>query len=407
MDPRKIFVKRHLENSQLRILELGPLNRPIVEKNEYPNCRYCDIRSTEEVKALYSGNAYLETTGIQVDTSTIVEIDDVISGSYSKFYEDKEKFDVVVASHVLEHMDDLIFSLRDIAGILKPGGVFCIVYPDKRYCFDHFRDSASFRDAYNVFRYGKQYNAPMVLDFYLSAVAENSPYRFWENNDLTSILPRNNVQEAVHRFEEARNGIRMDDVHYWPFTDWDFLLFLYECTQAGLLPFRCVDFTPTPENDQQFFLALRLDLSVLQNPNEALENLQKWMKHTLPHFYSSKEKRNSELIPRQKDEITCLHGELEKHKALLNDAVAAANETKQRLAELQGRLVECDMESSMLQDRLTEQNRKTAEQAVELRRCTEELKVRLNRISELETIENSTIWKVSAPLRHFLDLFKK
>lgn len=203
MDARQKFVCKQIKNPKARILELGPLNRPIVEKAQYPNSRYCDIRCTEEVKVLYSGNAYMESTGIWVDTDTIVEIDDVIVGTYSDFYEGAEKFDVVIASHVLEHMDDLIFSLRDIAGIMKPGGLFCIVYPDKRYCFDHFRQSASFRDAYSVFSQGTRQNASMVLDFSLCAVPENNPFLFWGDEDLEGLLPQSDGSKAFQQYEAA------------------------------------------------------------------------------------------------------------------------------------------------------------------------------------------------------------
>lgn len=306
MDLRKQFVTGHLRTFD-RILELGPLNRPIVLKKDFPNCIYCDIRCTEDVKDLYSGNAYLESTGLMVDTSTIVDIDDVIVGSYSGFYENKEKFDVVVASHVLEHMPDIIFSIRDIAGILKSGGIFCIVYPDKRYCFDHFRQSASFRDAYNVFVNGVEFNAPMVLDFFLSSISENNPFKFWSNDSILDLLEKKDFKTVKEYFEAAKSGVQMDDVHYWPFTDWDFLFFLYQCTSAGLLPFRCIDFIPTQENDQQFFVALQYDPDI-KDIDDALTNIKKYMSIALPHFYSNSfnlemaelRKHNTDLVSENK-----------------------------------------------------------------------------------------------------------
>ena len=87
-----------------------------------------------------------------------------------------EKFDYVVASHVLEHMQDIIGFFQDISGIMKPGGKLCIIYPDKRYCFDHFRESASFRDAYDVFTRGRTETARMVLDFFSMSVNEIIQY---------------------------------------------------------------------------------------------------------------------------------------------------------------------------------------------------------------------------------------
>lgn len=179
MDPRIGFFQSLIQDRSKRILEIGPLNRPISDKRFYPNTFYCDIRSTEDIKKLYSDNDYLEKTGITVDPKTIVPIDFVLQGGYAETFRDVEKFDYVIASHVLEHMEDLIAALRDISTVIHPGGIFCVIYPDKRYCFDHFRTSASFRDIYNVFRNGPTANAPMVLDFYYSVIPENDPTIFW------------------------------------------------------------------------------------------------------------------------------------------------------------------------------------------------------------------------------------
>ena len=81
----------------------------------------------------------------------------------------------------------------------------------------------------------------------------------------------------------------MDDVHYWPFSDMDFLKFLYDCTRAKLIPFCCTSFWPTAENGQQFMIALQYDENVLSDPAQALEELAEKMKHAVPDYYSSKD----------------------------------------------------------------------------------------------------------------------
>lgn len=289
MDARMLFFQSLIQDKTKRILELGPLNRPIADKENYPNAYYCDVRSTEDVRKLYSGNDYLEATGIQVNPETIVPIDFVIKENYEKTFSTVEKFDYVIASHVMEHMEDLIFAFRDLGAVLKPGGVLCLIYPDKRYCFDHFRTSASFRDAYHVFRNGPAANASMVFDFYYSVVPENRPYIFWKKDGILDYLPRASFENAVRHYEEALQGVKMDDVHYWPFSDMDFLKFLYDCVRAGLIPFRCISFRPCAENDQQFMAALQYDPEVPLHPEEALKELASHMENTIPDYFSSKD----------------------------------------------------------------------------------------------------------------------
>jgi hypothetical protein len=127
----------------------------------------------------------------------------------------------------------------------------------------------------------------MVLDFFYSVIPENDPDVFWENRDLIrGHLPKAPFTYALDRYEKAVQGVRMDDIHYWPFTDMDFLKFLYDCTRAGLLPFRCMDFRPCIRGDQQFMLALAYDPSVCSDPLEAEAVLASWMEKALPDYYS-------------------------------------------------------------------------------------------------------------------------
>jgi hypothetical protein len=81
-----------------RILEIGPLNKPNIKKSTDTNIFYSDIRTTEGVK-----NYYKNDKSIPIDE--IVEIDFVIGKSgYSESLKDIEKFDYVIATHVIEHI---------------------------------------------------------------------------------------------------------------------------------------------------------------------------------------------------------------------------------------------------------------------------------------------------------------
>jgi len=259
-----------------RILEIGPLNRPVIEKSRFTNAVYCDIRSTEDVKALYSTNDYLGTTGAKFpieDIDKIVDIDFVLKDSYKETFADVQKFDYIIASHVLEHVEDLILTLQDISTILAPGGRLVIYYPDIRYSFDHFRAEASFRDAYDVFINKRSALARMVLDFYHSAVAENNPFVFWASGSHQELLPANDTKKAIEMFERSYNGEFMEDVHYWPFSDIGFIKFLYDLVRGDFIRLICKEFYPTQPNTQEFLLVLEKN-ETLWNKDEALNTLK-------------------------------------------------------------------------------------------------------------------------------------
>jgi predicted SAM-dependent methyltransferase len=285
-----------IPNFDMRILEIGPLNYPLVKKSEYPNVIYCDIRNTEQIKALYSGNNYLKITGITVDINSIIDIDLVLNESYEKTFADKPKFDYIVASHVLEHVDDLIFTLCDIATILKPGGQFIIYYPDKRYCFDHFREEVSFRDVYERHISQRSALSRLIFDFFNSAIKENDPVKFWKAENMHDLLPTNDTQTVLNFCQEFSSGHFMDDVHYWPFSDAGFIKFLYDATRAGIIKYSCKNFYPTLENTQQFLVVLENKIDNW-NLNYELQNLRICYSNVEDRYYCSNNiKAKEELV---------------------------------------------------------------------------------------------------------------
>ncbi|WP_044156709.1 class I SAM-dependent methyltransferase, partial [Escherichia coli] len=56
------------------------------------------------------------------------------------------EFDLIVASHVIEHVPDLIGWLKDAISVLKVGGTLALVVPDKRFTFDILRPLATYRE---------------------------------------------------------------------------------------------------------------------------------------------------------------------------------------------------------------------------------------------------------------------
>jgi Methylase involved in ubiquinone/menaquinone biosynthesis len=341
MDARKNFFSSYLKKEDA-ILELGPLHRPIVEKNQYPNAKYCDIRSTEEVKALYTGNDYLAQTGITIPVDEIVAIDYVVHGNYSECIPNNT-FDCIVASHVIEHIPNIISALQDFAKLLKPKGQLCIGYPDMRYCFDHFRVSASFRDAYPVFVGNTDANAYMPLDFFLSAVPENSAYFFWQGKDIESKLPVDFGLKALEAYQKDLAGNVEADVHYWPFTDRTFLQFLYDCTRTGLLPYKCIAFQQTLENDQQFMVVLQKEEKTRKEPVAAMQLLRAHMVQARPYYFTSQDIQHASKLNEQDQLLNQANADLalmqEQNLAqeqLLNQAKAdLASVQEQNLAQEQ------------------------------------------------------------------------
>ena len=101
------YIRDEILDPGEHILEFGPLNGPIVTKERFKYSFYADIRSTEEIKKLYTGNDYLESTGITINTEDIVPIDYVIKGKYADIFKNKKSRYVA-----LEHIYSLYFTKK-------------------------------------------------------------------------------------------------------------------------------------------------------------------------------------------------------------------------------------------------------------------------------------------------------
>ena len=256
MDFREYARTRSIKKND-RVLEFGPLNWPMVKKSDYPNAFYADIRNSDDIKKLYTGNVYLESTGIRIDIDSIVDIDYVIKGTYRESFKGVDKFDVIVMSHVIEHVPDIINFFQEVTGLLKKNGKLIIIYPDARYCFDHFRTGTSFVDAYSTYT-EKHMNHNAVFDFVNNVVKENNPKYFWNDESQNDILPTTDFIKTIQAYKNSKNNKLPDDIHFWPFADYQFVKFLYDLDRAGLSSFEISEFYETQDNTQEFMTILRL-----------------------------------------------------------------------------------------------------------------------------------------------------
>ena len=135
LETRREFVFR-TSHPGCRILEIGPAHNAILPKRDGYDTRIVD---------------YLDRSGLvekyrdfrQYAPDSIEEVDYVLpAGAHLSSVID-ERFELVLASHVLEHTISLIDFLNDCGRLLAPGGVVTLVVPDHRYCFDRFRERSS------------------------------------------------------------------------------------------------------------------------------------------------------------------------------------------------------------------------------------------------------------------------
>jgi SAM-dependent methyltransferase len=112
-------------------IEIGSLNSPL-DVPAGVKVTYVDRASADVLRSRYPQHAdEILPIGIVSEVETLTGIAD-------------ESQDFVIANHVLEHSEDPIAAFKSIFRVLKPGGIFFLALPDKRFTFDRDRGLTPF-----------------------------------------------------------------------------------------------------------------------------------------------------------------------------------------------------------------------------------------------------------------------
>jgi predicted SAM-dependent methyltransferase len=210
-------------------LEIGPSHNPIAPKKKGFNVHILDHASAVELRDKYQDHG--------INLNNIEEVDFVWHGEPLQELIGKTScYDWIIASHVIEHVPDLISYLQQCEALLKPDGVLSLVIPDKRYCFDYFSSSSStgnLLDAYAEKRVRPSHG--QIFDHTANASKRNGSIA-WSDDGLGG------GDELVHTFVEAKThwekSISMKDyidVHCWRFTPASFRLLISDLQGLGLI----------------------------------------------------------------------------------------------------------------------------------------------------------------------------
>ena len=233
-----------------RGLEMGPLDRPIVHRGEL-EIYYLDHASTQELKVKYRGH--------DVNVDELCDIDVVADGvtPLIALLGDKAPLDYVVASHVIEHVPDMIGWLIEAFSVLKVGGRLILILPNKRFTFDVFRRDSAIEELLEAYRERRRRpGLRCVLDFFANAVRAET-WHLWEKYDFVKDLQfyygPDRLTEAQRDFEAGK----YIDVHCWIFAPWWFMELMHRITLAvPSLRFDLVHFLTTQDHDLEFYVQL-------------------------------------------------------------------------------------------------------------------------------------------------------
>lgn len=228
-------------------LEIGPSHQPIAPRRDGYKVHVLDHLSKEKLIEKYKSH------GVCIDN--IEEVDFVWGGeSYGELTGNFKYYDWIIASHVIEHVPDLIGFLKNCDAILKDDGFLSLAIPDKRYCFDHYRPISGLSKVIDN-HLGKQsiHTLGSVMECYLNKVTKAGVIG-WDYMQSGEYKLTHTLEQAREKIKEVVNNSVYVDTHAWCFVPHSFRLIIQDLFDLGLSPFKEVDFFPTAGSE--FFVTL-------------------------------------------------------------------------------------------------------------------------------------------------------
>lgn len=249
-----------------RGLEVGPLDRPIAVR---PDCdvAYLDVSERSKLQAHYGPD---ET----VDVEAIPELDFWLEHdegflSLTEAVGDGGPFDWVLASHVIEHIPDVIGWLRQLWEVTADGAEVALSVPDRRFCFDIHRPATTVGQALEAHDRGDRTPSQRaVFDGHRSAV-DVPAARAWAGEIPDAEDRSHSWDHVLEVLERCRSGAYVDS-HVWLWTPREFVGFIDDLCHLGLVDFVVDRMLPTAQDDLEFHVVLaRLPVGLVGEARDA------------------------------------------------------------------------------------------------------------------------------------------
>jgi predicted SAM-dependent methyltransferase len=244
-----------LDLSLLHGVEVGPLDRPLVTR-AMSDVYYVDHASNDDLKRKFTGDPH-------VDTENIPRIDYVWKDkTLVEMIGDKAPLDYIVASHVIEHVPDLVGWLEEMLAALSVGGKLILVVPDKRFTFDIFRRVSAFEEVESAHReMRRRPGLRCIMDHFSNVVSANT-WALWDNYAVSRDFKFSHGPEFLTLAHKHYHEGLYVDVHCWVFTPWSFVELLGQIAKHSKIGFDLSYFLTTQSHDLEFYVQLtRVDVS--------------------------------------------------------------------------------------------------------------------------------------------------
>ena len=246
---KREYMLEGIDAKRERGIEIGALAAPILTKAE-SDIRYVDWAGQQTLKSKYAGDP-------NVNVDKIVPVDGIWGDrSLKDSLGGETGFGYVLASHVIEHVPDMIGWLEEIAEVLRPGGRLSLAIPDRRFTFDYLRQETGAGDLIDAWmRRNRRPSPARVYDFAANSVVVDAAAAWGGPLERSRLARYTDPQSALRLARESFDGI-YHDTHCWVFTPDSLFRTMIELLNLDLLPYRCAGFRTTEPGSIEMFLML-------------------------------------------------------------------------------------------------------------------------------------------------------
>jgi hypothetical protein len=248
---RRKRILGNIDTAIMQGVEIGALANPIIRKED-GRILYVDFLDTQALIRNYASDPHTDTTKI-VQVDAIWGADRLRDCLPSGF-----KADYVVASHVAEHVPDLLGWINEISDILNDTGQIRLALPDRRYTFDILRQESQIHDVLDAHLRKTRVPLPRaILDFLISFRTVSAKEAWLGQIDREALEPMYKINTAFEAASRVFETGVYQDTHCWVFTPRSFAKLMEQAVEAGLLRLGCVAFHDTKPFELEFFVGLQ------------------------------------------------------------------------------------------------------------------------------------------------------
>nr|WP_301272052.1 methyltransferase domain-containing protein [Gluconobacter oxydans] len=282
---RQAALRRGIDFSRARCLEIGALTTPVLTRDAC-HVLYADRVDTEGLLRQFAWDPGVTRDNLApVD---VVWLDRPLKECVDGL------FDLVVASHVGEHVPDLIGWLAEASEVLSAEGEIRLMLPDARFSFDALRPPTRLADLLVAWMQKRRTpDARDILDFALHKVRDSEV----RCQDFYEGVSAPGDMTAQFSFEEALDWVRPAlsdpshyvDVHCWVFTPRHLAELMIPLARNNVLDLACAGFEDTAPPGFEFGVFFRVEPDVRRRV-ESWERMAREAADPLPGSAAARER---------------------------------------------------------------------------------------------------------------------